>query len=199
VDFDLSPLHVFGQGISLVSVPYDYTGTNIDAVTVFTLTPANDGSADIAAYAPDLGRYLLYPQLPWSNGRQTVPGRGYWVLSNFSSLFLQQAAPAASPFQVTLLPGWNMIGDPFSSAVDWNLVQVLAPVPVGTTPANSPITVQVALTQHILRGPLWAYSTSQRQYVRADSLQPFAGYWIFVDGGVTNGQPIKLVFTNQSP
>ncbi|HET6386856.1 MAG TPA: carboxypeptidase regulatory-like domain-containing protein [Armatimonadota bacterium] len=195
-DFTLSPLTVFPAGIIMISLPYNYSGTSVDAATILGL-PGAGSSAPIATYDPTANQYLFYPNLPGGNGRQTQPGRGYWIKETSPMPFLTAGTPLASPFSETLAPGWNEIGDPFTTSVDWNLVQFSVPVAVGGNPPNTFITLQDALVNHIVGSPLYAYSVTQQQYVQTTTLQPFQGYWIYINPQGSMNQPVTLRFTKQ--
>ncbi|HET6385284.1 MAG TPA: fibronectin type III domain-containing protein [Armatimonadota bacterium] len=193
-DFTISPLAVFQQGITLVSIPFDYNGTGVTAAQVFGLPVAGDGSAPIAGYDAASNSYKIYPNLPIS-GTQTLPGRGYWIRETAATPFLNAGKPVSSPFEVALQPGWNLIGDPYLTPLDLTALQIRAAFQVGANPPNTLISLQAAMSANLVGNIVWGYSASQGQYVQATSLQPFAGYWIYVDPQVSMNQSITLRYT----
>lgn len=193
INFTLAPLFTFPEGISMLSIPYTYSAGAGDAASLF-------GTQFIAEYQPlPINNYLFYPNLPGDAGRQVQPGRGYWVQSASPTLFLTPGSPVASPFNLLVAPGWNQIGDPFTSAVDTSLIQVIVPFAVGNNPANQPLRLQDALTAGIIRTPIFGYSQANNAYFPTSTLAPFLGYWLYVDPTGSKNQPVTLVFTNTSP
>jgi len=196
-NFTISPLHVFGAGISLVSLPYDYGSTTLSAAALLGVAEASNGSAPIATYNPLTGVYLFYPALPGPNGQQMLPGHGYWIRESAAQPLGQAGRVVPSPFQETLQPGWNLIGDPFTASVPWSTAQFSVPVTVGSVAANTLVSQSAAVTANLIGASLWAYDPTSNSYVMATSLQPFQGYWVFVNSSGTNNQPVTLQLSNQ--
>ena len=96
------------------------------------------------------------------------PGLGYWFLSRSeSSISLGSGnalgIDANDPFIITLDPGWNMIGNPYLFAVDWNdLVQ--QNIQAGN------------LSNGDLTSPLFVYR--ERSYNSASTLDKFEGGFV---------------------
>lgn len=92
-----------------------------------------------------------------------------------------------SPFTESLSPGWNMIGDPFPSALDGSTLQCTA--------AGTAISETDAVTAGLIGGQLWTYNTSSKQYQQTTTLQPYSDCWIYIDPTVSGGKPVALSFT----
>ncbi|HET6386811.1 MAG TPA: hypothetical protein VFJ58_25750, partial [Armatimonadota bacterium] len=95
----------------------------------------------------------------------------------------------------SLLPGWNMIGDPYSQAVPISSLQIELSKAVGSTPANQLLSESAAVTAGIIGGTIFTYDTDSKQYAASSTLAPFGGYWIYVDPGGSGGQPVTLRYT----
>jgi hypothetical protein len=195
VTLSVTPAYVFPQGVSMVSVPYDYSSTSGDAASLFGLTALASGVVPLVIWNPSSSQYLFYPNLPGGNGKQPVPGRCYWIKETSPQPFLTPGAVTQSPFSETLYPGWNMIGDPFTSTVDLTLLQFSVPVQVGATAANSTMNFQAALINQVIQSPIWSYSAAAGAYTQATTLQPFLGYWVYVNPQVVQNNPITISFT----
>jgi len=90
-----------------------------------------------------------------------TPGAAYWLITQRTRPFSIEngsSTPALTPFPVTLYPGWNQIGNPFSFPVAWNAVEkpetVLSPV---------------------------GYTGHEYTYNHA-VLEPWRGYFVYVNG-----------------
>ncbi|HET6385812.1 MAG TPA: hypothetical protein VFJ58_20665 [Armatimonadota bacterium] len=182
----------YPAGISMASVPYDYSSQGTDAAVLFGLRDVTP--APIAIYDPAKTAYDFYPTL-LDSGKQTRPGRAYWVMESASQPSPAPGDLVASPFTESLSPGWNMIADPFPTALDASTLQLTAAVPVGNFSAGTSISENDASTAGLIGGPLWTYDTSSKQYQQTTTLQPYSGAWIFIDRTVSGGQPVTLKFT----
>ncbi|HET6381898.1 MAG TPA: SdrD B-like domain-containing protein, partial [Armatimonadota bacterium] len=189
-NFIVNSLTIFPQGLSLVSLPYDYTGLNLDAAAVFSLPVAADGSATIAGFDPVTNQYGIYPSLPVS-GTTTMPGVGYWILEPTSAPFTQAGNVVPSPFDLTLNPGWNLIGDPFLAPLNASSLQFQ----VGPGPVTTPMTFDAAVAAGVIGNAIFGYSPTTRQYYQTASIEPFQGYWIYVNPQETMNQPVTARFS----
>ena len=193
-NFTTLPPFTVPQGVSMISVPYNYSASSITAATAL-------GTTLIATYDPTLTppAYRLYSSsnLPGTSGTQTLAGRGYWVSETTPQPFYKAGAPVSSPFQITVSPGWNMIGNPFTTALDTSLLQFEVNFAVGSNAANTPISLQTALTNGIVDSPIWGYSPATG-YTESSTLAPFGGYWLYVDPTGSKNSPVIIIFTNPS-
>ena len=187
--FALLPLATFPAGISLISLPYDYTPTLTDAASLL-------GTSLIATYDPSLqpAAYRLYSSanLPGANGKVIVAGHGYWIKDSATEALFVAGAPVSTPFPQPLSPGWNMIGDPFTNPLDINSLTFTAAIPVNSISAGTPIPYQTAIADQLLGTTIWGYNPLPlNSYSAASTLQPFVGYWIYVES-----TPLNIIFTN---
>ncbi|HET6382600.1 MAG TPA: hypothetical protein VFJ58_04340 [Armatimonadota bacterium] len=171
-------------GLVMLSLPYS---SSDDLASLLGLTLLPDGAADIATYDPVGGQYLQYPHLPGPDGKSAVPGRGYWALEKGShTLQPAQSSPNASPMDLTLPAGWNMIGDPYPYPLPVSSLQVVA--------SGTPESFSAAVTAGIVGSTIWTWDNVGGQYVAATTLSPYEGYWIYVAAAA--GQAITLRLAN---
>jgi len=185
-------------GLSMISLPFDYSDSAADSLALLgAIHLGNDGTAGIAAWDPLANQYLLYPDLPGGNGRQTVPGRGYWIREMSSPTLPVQGQTVASPFSVLLQPGWNQIGDPFLTPQDVASLQVGFSQPeVGPNLVPGPLqslSFPAAAARGIVGPNVWAYVPDRGIYVPSSRIFPFTGYWVYVTPGAAAG-PVTVIF-----
>lgn len=171
VTFALSSLHTFPAALQLVSLPYDYSGR--DPATLLGVT----GTLLMAtweSYYPNptdpytvVGRYRLYPNAPADRFRL---GRGYWLRLSSPSDLSEQGLAATGTVAIDLMPGWNLIGDPFPSLVDFYSAMVQEE---GTGIQH---TVQNALSSGLLEGGMFAYVLGG--YQNTSVFSPWVGTWL---------------------
>ena len=166
VNVALQPAHTFPAGLQMISSPYNYSAVG-DFAAVFGLgSSAGSNPARLVAWQTPLSSYVFSPNAP---ANTLTPGMGYWA--SFPSAeypHYDGALVPAAPFSIGLLAGWNLIGDPFPAAVPLPAITISG-TPLAASPAVSPI--------------LYRYDMPSGQYVAlnaaTDSLQPYAGYWIY--------------------
>ncbi len=110
----------FGSSVSnyqIISIPYELDNRSV--LNVFD---------ELAPYDNTKWRFFTY-----LNGQTTEfgaftnidVGRGYWLIVADQTTIsigagnLPTATPT-SPFEITLEPGWNQIGNPYTYTIDWN-------------------------------------------------------------------------------
>ena len=169
VNLALQPAHTFPAGLQMISSPYDYSSIG-DFSALFGLGSVSSGStAELVAWNPSLNGYIFYPTPP---ANMLTPGVGYWVRFPVAAYpqFDGALVPTATPFLLNVSAGWNLIGDPFPAAVPLSSVT---------------ITGTALLASAAVSPTLYRYDTPTGLYVTlsaaTDSLQPYAGYWIFAN------------------
>lgn len=198
INFTLDPLFVFDNDLALVSMPYLFTtdgtatGPLLDPVTLLGV-PGSDVSSRAFAFVTwdaTSQRYIYFPTPP-ADGFHL--GRGYFLqdTNTGTTLALTNATgiPAAkdvtgayAAFPIALQQGWNMIGTPFTTPVDFSKLQVkeadgtLVNVPAAQTGTNPD-----------LGAALWTYAHGSYQVVY--TLDPFRGYWLLAN------KPVTLIVT----
>lgn len=170
VNFVLAPLHVFGAGLALISAPYDYesflsASPPMDAEDLLALA---EGQLRMATW--DADHYAMYPEADAETFRL---GTGYFLYLGSAATLLKQGDAAADgvPYEIPLDAGWNLIGAPFITAIEWSRVMVQ----VG---AQAPLTLQEAIDAGIIKAGLWSYPGFGNQYQLATALDSWNGYWV---------------------
>ena len=157
----------------MISSPYTYsTGSDFETLfglsSVVTTTPTR-----LIAWLPSSDAYVFYPTPP---ANTLTPGTGYWAAFGAPAYPHYEGTPVSTttPFSLAVAAGWNLIGDPFPAAVPLSSVTVSG-TPLALSSAASPT--------------LYTYSTASGQYVTlsaaSDSLQPYAGYWLYATQNAT--------------
>jgi kumamolisin len=167
-------VHSFGSGLQMITIPYSYTGTGLTSEEMLTGLVTSTGAAAyaIAAWNPLLATYELTPTPP---ADVPVPGTGYWA--RFSSTIGGNLIDAGTTVTsltagTGIAPGWNLIGDPYLSAVNVSDLQLQT--------ASGTYTFASAVTDSFLAPILYTYSGSAyTTLVAGGAFQPWAGYWIY--------------------
>ncbi|MCC6442465.1 MAG: hypothetical protein IT210_03295, partial [Armatimonadetes bacterium] len=159
-DFPLEPLFTFPRGMALVSAPYEYGSTK--AGDLFNIP------FRLATWNGD--RYVMYPNAPADTFHL---GRGYFMKAEDAEKRLSltvQGTPAdtTKPYLLEIRTGWNMIGDPFTFAVNWTGVRV--------RDETGEYSLQEAAAKNIVSNILWRFIAGQ--YEMAFTMQPWQGYWV---------------------
>lgn len=79
----------------------------------------------ILAWDTTLGRYV--------NASGPVSGKGYWIEMAAPATVAMEGQPADAPFALELSRGTNLLGNPFSRSVTWNVDKILVKLPTGAT------------------------------------------------------------------
>ncbi|MDQ2688365.1 MAG: hypothetical protein M3Y28_10925, partial [Armatimonadota bacterium] len=175
----VSVLHTFPAGLHLFSVPKDLSGV--------PLTQALSVAAPkLAVWQPQLAQYILTPTAPADALR---PGQGYWArFPTATSLFdLGAPTPTNQPFAIPIQNGWNMIGDPFPTAVSGGNIRLLK--------GGKVYSLTDPVARILLAPTLYSYDEATGQYqahaLRSDALAPYVGYWLFsrCDGSLLVSPP----------
>ena len=127
----------------------------------------------------DLGPYdrSKWRLFRWKNGAYTeypniddfAPGRAFWLITKDEKVIDAQGSlvDTSADYVITLEPGWNQIGNPFSFTVGWNEVKVDAGAGI----------VSIGSVDNIwVENKLWGYKNSG--YYQVGGLGPWDGYWV---------------------
>ncbi len=163
-----SATHTFlagSNGLQMITIPV--LAEETDAAKLLGIPP---GELLLARWEPGgvpSGRYEIWPDIA-----PFAPGRGFWirlfcdVTVDLSGVIPDEAASYAVPVKL----GWNMIGSPRLQPVPLAQLQV----EVGT---QAPVSFSQAVMNGWVQEGIYGYD-QQSGYFLADTLQPFAGYWM---------------------
>ncbi len=171
----------FPAGLNMISVPYDYSGQSLDTLFGYT-------NVRLATWDGTVSQYAITPTAPADALRL---GRGYFVHLPAAVTLTRVGTPAdpTADFTIPLLPGWNMIGDPFLVPVSLRSLTVSSggiALPFASAVSGA------AGTPLFLSSILYSFSPSANggggAYVVLQtngSLQPGSGYWIYAYSAVS--------------
>lgn len=108
---------------NIVSLPYQLSPNNIPSVFKDLVT----------RYGSDSSKWRLFHYLNTGSNPHYIentrgldkiePGKGYWMIVRYPQEIFIDGAQAVDlskgPFEITLQPGWNQIGNPYNFAVSW--------------------------------------------------------------------------------
>ncbi|MGQ9520285.1 MAG: carboxypeptidase regulatory-like domain-containing protein [Candidatus Fervidibacter sp.] len=179
INFVLRAEYTFAQGVRLISIPYDYTGTGVTIDALLETDRIITWETD-PAYTDPLtgyrgGRYVRFPTPP---ADAVYLGRGYFVKFDRPVDFTRPGTPVPTdqPYTIVLdKPGWWLIGTPFPFKVDWMRTQVT------NLETGQKKSLRDAVLQGWLRDTLFALNQTATGYVTSTFMEPFKGYWVYVE------------------
>ncbi len=129
------PLLSFGDKPSnyqLISVPLVLSNKNVN--TVFSSL----GSYDNTLWR--LFDYFNNDNREYSGFSTIEPGKGYWLIARLNTNINPGEGTAVpvdetTPFTITLVPGWNLIGNPYNFRISWADVLTASANPAGVATA----------------------------------------------------------------
>lgn len=176
VNFTMDSLHTFPRGLQLISFPADYS----DADPADLLGVARR-DFKMATYETSRQRYQEYPNAPADRFRV---GTGYWLRLSQAADLSNEGMPAANPVELSLVPGWNLIGTPFNERLDFFQIRVRRAGQSGL------LTIQEATSQGSIGSGLFAYVLGGYQSV--STMSPYIGYWLRAN------EPCTLIIASQA-
>ncbi len=168
----------FPAGLNMISVPYDYSGQSLDDLFGYA-------GVRLATEDASVGQYAFTPAPPADALRL---GRSYFVRLPHAVTLSRVGTPAdpMTDFSIPLLPGWNMIGDPFLVPISLNAMHVASGAGV------SSFSTAYSGTPLLVSSLLYSFNSSANSgkggYVTLQptgSLQPGQGYWIYAYSSVS--------------
>jgi hypothetical protein len=171
--------------LQMLSSPYDFTGAGKSLSALLGDVP----NPLLAIWQPLTGAYAVTPTTPADTLHR---GQGFWIRLKQVGGLVGAPDPqvTTSNFAIALANGWNMVGDPWPTAV--NLQNVLVSDASGghTYTWTQAVSAQV----HLVDPVVYSYDPSTNTYVRhfvgnsatassSDSnpanptLSPYVGYW----------------------
>jgi hypothetical protein len=169
IDVPSLPTQTFNAGLQMVSFPYTFTDPTPSVALGIS-------QFDLLRWNPAVNVYEAVARLQ--------PGEGYWLrLPQNTTVNLSGATPVpvgSTNFEIKLLNGWNQIGNPWLTRVQWSDLMVIT-TDVGDPNYLVPLSVPAAAQAGLIAPTLYFYDPASGEY-RFDTdfstqLVPFQGYW----------------------
>lgn len=173
----MNPLPDSENGLEMISVPYEFEDADAESVFASLGELLAGGPASLIRYNPTLSEYRWFPD---SYVTTITPGVGYWLVNrNRLTVTMPDdatAVPSDESYLVSLKAGWNMIGNPFTSAVRLDSVRV-------TNDSGADWSLDEASARNMLVPTAFAYDTAANEYTWETDpseayLDPYRGYWL---------------------
>jgi len=143
----------FPQGLSMIAIGAVTPQT--DLATLLGVPPAD---LRIARYDPVTGNYVTYASNPGNPFLKHDLGRAFWLSTPSAILRSIAGQPApAGDYSVDLVPGWLMIGNPYTTQMDMTAATV--------TVAGNTLSLAAAAQAGWVRDYMWAYDAFLTSYV----------------------------------
>ena len=143
-----------------ISLPYQFGNGNAESV-LSQLGAYNPSNWRLFRYAN--GAYVEYPSSP-----DFSPGLAYWLISVNDEALVISGTVVSANVTVTLTPGWNQIGCPFTCPVTWDAIKA----------ANAAL-----FSSNTVTDVLWGYDTEYLEFISATTLGPWQGFWVYNASG----------------
>ncbi|HDY89625.1 MAG TPA: T9SS type A sorting domain-containing protein, partial [bacterium] len=153
----------------MISVPIYLNGTTIVEQLSGKLPPGEPGiDWRLFRWSPSEGNYREYP----NTGEGFMPGNAFWLIfkeGNYNLKSLEGTTVSTdNPLKITLLPGWNDIGDPWLFPISWAEIE---------NPANANLS------------ELYMYEGAWSEAGSIHTIEPWKGY------AVRNNESISINIT----
>ena len=103
------------KGLAMVSLPIIPDSTDPKLEVKFS---GNNWISFITSF----NEYSIYPDARcWLTPAEKTPGRGFWARFQSTSLPYGNIPDQTQLVSIHLLPGWNLIGNPYISSVKWDI------------------------------------------------------------------------------
>jgi thermitase len=150
----------YPAGLSLIAVGATPSSAGATSIAdLLKLTPG--GPANLAHWDPTVGNgeYVLWSNSPNSPGFNQQLGRAWWLRADSPMLVTVSGQPAADGgFSRAVTPGWNMIGNPFPSTMNFADTEVTG---IGQ---GTPVSLATSNELGYTRDYGWAYDTISNSY-----------------------------------
>jgi len=167
------PIHTFTSGLQMFSVPYYFVDSETSGEILNGLV-SSSGETDyeIAAWNPSSAEYAVSPMAPATT---TSPGIGYWGrfgTDSIGALYTEGVPVASSTYAVSLVAGWNLVGNPYTSNVSVDSLQI--------TNSAGLQSLDSAAAAGIVQPSFYDYDgTNYVSHNSGDVIASFDGYWIY--------------------
>lgn len=171
------------SGLDMISIPLSLLPSNTYPDACFGVNPP----FALAKYSPRNRQYLIYSLLPQYQSDYNFPliatGEGYWIKTMGVPKTISPSGSmvsTSSSFNVSLKAGWNQIGCPFLSEVEWSRLRIVY--------NGQNVSLATAHANGWAREYGWTYDPGAGNYKLVDAtrsgadrtIRPWRGYWIRV-------------------
>jgi subtilisin family serine protease len=159
--------------LAAATVPSDH-----DPATLFGLAPSALNYVRWNTSSVSYEQYTTAGQL--SNNLLLQLGHGFWVnLSQTATMSATGQSAPAGDFTISIVPGWQQLGNPFFGALDFSGSTVLS----GTTVMS----LAAANSGGIMSSSAWLYNATTGSYTLAypnvgqgtSLIPPWRGFWVY--------------------
>jgi subtilase family serine protease len=180
---------ILPSGISMVALPLVSPNTDIGALLE---------GGKVARWNPDKAGDNKYEFYPYPYASVAQRGAGYWVkLDRTTPVTVTVPRQEATPFAIQLRSGWNMVGNPYTEPIAWDLNAIKV------RRNGQEVSLLQAWQQGWVEGYAWVWTKdlsnpfTGRYALLFDPtslpdvqgvLEPWTGCWIYAH------QPCELVF-----
>ncbi len=202
----MEPPRIFGSGVQLLSVPFDYSGIYSPNApfSIFGLGAGADNNGDGVIDGNDTAIFGQFRVADWTGVEYKigsdvpiVVGKGYFVrFGGVSSVARQGVNVTSTSFTLNLAPGWNLIGHPFANRV--SLSQLAPELDVNVDiqvqdGAGAPVSMAQAVRDGLVKSTVFGYTGSENgsQYIQTTLIKPWLGYWF----RNSTTRPLKLIYS----
>ncbi len=169
------------DGLDMISIPL----APVDA-SVASLFGGQTPSA-LARWLPDEYRYALFNPFTGETNdpmlSAVAPGKAYWIGTPEPRLIAPSGrlVDQTQPFRVHVYPGWNQIGSPFITDIDWRDTRVIYNGQSLTLAQARAAEVLLEYCWTFIKLPdAWGYELIHPTLPGARKvIQPWKGYWVF--------------------
>lgn len=175
-DLQIEPQYTYGQGLLLISPPYDFPGE--DAAAVLGVNSASFRSA----YWVTQNQEYAYYHLGQAPAKEFRLGKAMFVRFDRATAFTRGGATAPSaPFSIPVKSGWNMIGSGRLQRIQWLNVRV-------ATSDGNVRTMQQAMDAGIVGNGLYSFVD---RYFQSSVMEPYMGYFMKANQDCTLIVPVN--------
>ncbi len=168
------------KGLTMVSLPIIPDQTDPKFATRFY-------GNGWCSFITDLNKYSVYPDSRcWLLPAEKTPGRGFWARFQSTTIPYGSIPNQNQSTRIPLQPGWNLIGNPFVTAVKWDIESITVQRS-GTQAITLKNAKDVVCSyawgwkQNVLDPNSGSYDLVYDETLMPDatsSLMPWQGYWI---------------------
>jgi len=145
----------------MISVPYILDNPSIANVLEDNLGIEDTYEWRLFDWSQEDTNYIAYDDSTWEQNNNFVLGKSFWLITRNDATFDAGAgrSPQNANFRINLMPGWNMVSNPFPYPVSW---------------------LDVAKTSEFVSDPIYRSTTDSIGWIyNTETLMPWEGYFVW--------------------